>query len=117
MPTILASSREASTQTTYIGAFNRFAKWAKSLYNVSVLPASKETVSVYLLGLAQERKSISSINQSIYALSWIHHISGFENPTANFMVQTILDGIKRIHAAPVIKKLPITSEILESMYS
>ena len=117
LPVVLAHSREAATQFTYIGTFNRFERWARKLHKISVLPASKESVAIYLLSLAQDRKSISTLNQVVYAISWMHRVSGFSNPTSNFMVQTILDGVRRLNAVPITKKLPITPEILESMYT
>ena len=117
LPKVLAHSREATTQTAYIGAFNRFEKWTKNLLSVQALPANPESVAIYLLSLAQNRKSVATINQAVYAITWMHRICDFPNPTSNNMVSVILDGVRRLNSIPPQKKKPITPEILASMYS
>jgi len=47
-------------------------------------------------------------------LKWVHDIAGVANPMINPFVKNIVEGTKRQHARPVVKKTPIFSESLKA---
>jgi hypothetical protein len=76
------------------------------------LPASSSTVAVYLSYSIQRQSSVAVINASYYSIQWIHHINLCNNPCSDSLVTLILEGGKRLLSKPVVKKKPITPEIL-----
>ncbi|CAC5424022.1 unnamed protein product [Mytilus coruscus] len=79
LPEYCLSSRSLNTRKKYQYAFNAFCKWTK-LHNITPLPSSDYTVSLYLIHISQSAKSASKINEVIYAISWAHKLAGFNNP-------------------------------------
>ena len=113
---MLEASRQANTVKVYLGAYRRFEKWATGFEELSIFPSNPLAVTINVLSLIQMEKSISVIQQFLYAMAWIHRVGGFPNPTNDFMVHTVLDGAKRMLAKPTIRKLPMTTKIIKKMY-
>jgi len=53
--------------------------------------------------------------RSCNALSWVHAICGLDNPSTHPFLKTVLEGLRHSLAKPVIKKEPVTVEMLEAM--
>ena len=51
----------------------------------------------------------------MHTLSWAHSLAGLESPGLNPLVQATLEGLKRMLAKPVVKKAPVTAEILKAI--
>jgi hypothetical protein len=47
----------------------------------------------------------------------MHLEAGFDNPLQNWLMQSVLKGIKRLNGVPAKKKLPITIEIMCAIHS
>ena len=101
LPSIMAASRQANTIKTYVAAYKRFEVWAADFEEIDVFPTSDMAATVYILSLIQQGKSIASIQQYLFATAWLHSVAGYENPTKTPMVATVLEGAKRVTAAPV----------------
>ena len=55
----------------------------------------------------------ASVIETIYsALKWVHDIVGVANPMTNPFVKTVVEGVKRENANPVVKKAPISKDAL-----
>ncbi|CAC5371805.1 unnamed protein product [Mytilus coruscus] len=85
LPEYFLSSRSLNTRTKYQYAFNAFCTWTK-LHNITPLPSSDYTVSLYLIHISQSAKSASKIHEVIYAISWAHKLAGFNNPCTSELV-------------------------------
>ena len=116
LPKILAASRQANTMRVYISAYRRFEQWAKGYEELSVYPSNSLAITIYVLSLVQTGKHLLSIRQFLYSAPWMHRTGGYDNPTNNFMVKSVLDGAKRTLAVPTQRKLPITPKILKKIY-
>jgi hypothetical protein len=79
------------------------------------LPASDTSVSVYLIHLTNAGKSASTINEAVYAISWAHKLAGLADPCRSDLVKTIREGSIRSVGRCVVKKEPITPEILRQL--
>lgn len=112
MPDFCLASRASNTQRQYRYAFNTFSKWCLSNNIPVTLPASDISVSAYLIHLTNLGKSSSSINEAFYAISWAHKLAGVENPCQSDLVVTIKEGSLRSVGHHVVKKEPITPDIL-----
>ena len=68
--------------------------------------------AIYLNFLIQKAKSSSPVEEAVNALSWVHKVATVEDPTTHLLVGQVLAGAKRLLAKHIVKKEPITPEIL-----
>ncbi len=76
------------------------------------MPASEVGVSAYIIHLTNIHKSTSSINEAFYAISWAHKLAGLKNPCEADLVKTVKEGSLRSVCHNIVKKEPITPDIL-----
>ena len=112
LPTTILHSRADSTVKKYLGAFRRWKTWATS-HNLVPIPAKPHEVALYLQHLGDRTQSKSAAEEACNVLSWIHSSAGITSPSTHPFVKAALEGLKRIHARPVVKKEPLTVEMLE----
>ncbi|CAH3025295.1 unnamed protein product [Porites evermanni] len=80
-----------------------FKAWClQSTGEVSFLPATSFTVSLYLYHLLENSLGSSIIYGVFYAINWVHKLSGFENPNLcdNFLVRSIVEASSRAPRNP-----------------
>ena len=111
LPGTLLQSRASSSAKKYVGAFKRWKSWASS-HRLPTFPAQARYVALYLQHLADQAKSKSAAEEAVNALAWVHGLAGINSPTSNPIVQETLQGLKRTLAKPILKKRPITKEML-----
>lgn len=73
--------------------FQRFVKWCES-FKFDFLPASVNTVCVFLSHLVEKRISVSVLDAYFYAINWKHHFSLHINPCNDSLVKMTLEGSK-----------------------
>ena len=78
------------------------------------LPATPETVALYLVELAEVAKA-STIARRLSSISQAHRAAGHPSPTSSARVQAVSTGIRRVHGAGVDQAAPITVAILRRM--
>ena len=115
LPGIVSASRTTNTIKSYIAAYDRYERWAADIEELSVYPANDLAVTIYLLSMIQMGRSISVLNQFVFATSWIHGIGGYPNPTHSILVKTVLEGAKRKLSSPTTRNEPITPSILRKL--
>ena len=116
LPTTILHSRANSTTRKYLGAFRRWKVWATS-HKLVPIPARPHEVALYLQHLADESGSKSAVEEICHALAWVHSTAGLASPSSHPFVKATLEGLQRSLAKPVVKKEPITLEMLEAMVS
>ncbi|XP_060076462.1 uncharacterized protein LOC132556091 [Ylistrum balloti] len=80
------------------------------------LPAKAFHVALYLVSLAQTANTPSPIVNAYYSLKWFHDLYDLDSPTKSNLVRNVLEASKRRLAKPVVKKKPMTVDLLLSMY-
>jgi site-specific recombinase XerD len=85
----------ANTRRAYRADWRDFSAWC-ARHGLSPLPASAETVSVYLADLAGFRKT-STIGRRLSAIAQAHRTAGYPSPTAEVAVRQVMSGIRRRH--------------------
>jgi hypothetical protein len=65
--------------------------------------------------LTNAGKSASTINEACYAISWAHRLAGLADPCKSDLVKTIREGSIISVGRCVVKKEPITPEILRHL--
>ena len=88
--------------------------WATS-HSLTSVPAKPHEVALYLQHLAEESGSKSAVEEACHALAWVHSTAGLASPSSHPFVKATLEGFQRSLAKPVVKKEPITLEMLKAM--
>ena len=104
---IVLSSRAPTTVIKYQGAFARWKKFAAERH-ASSLPADALTVASYLEQLAKSTSSVSAVEEAYNSLNWMHDIAGLQSLAGDAIVKSVVEGIRRMFAKPVVKKEPLT---------
>ena len=116
LPATILHSRADSTVKKYLGAYRRWKTWATA-HKLDPVPAKAHEFVLYLQHLGEKTSSKAAVEEACNALSWVHSSAGLLPITKDPFVKATLEGLQRTLAKPVIKKEPITTEILEAIYS
>jgi len=114
LPDTILHSRADSTVKKCLIAYRRWKKWATS-YKLSVFLAKPHHYVLYLQYPGEQTKSKSAVEEACNALSWVLVSCGLDKPSTHPYVKTVLEGLRCSLAKPVVKKEPVTVEMLEAM--
>ncbi|HEV2811065.1 MAG TPA: site-specific integrase [Acidimicrobiales bacterium] len=107
------AAKAEATIRAYRSDWAEFCAWADHRGMV-VLPATPETVALYLVELAEVAKA-STMARRLSSISQAHRAAGHLSPTSSARVQAVSAGIRRVHGAGVDQAAPITVAILRRM--
>ena len=54
-----------------------------------------------------------AVEEACNALAWAHSVARLASPVGSSVVRATLEGLQRILAKPVVKKVPITVAMLQ----
>ena len=74
-------------------------------------PIEPSSIIAYISYLFMENRAASTINLNISAISFVHKINGWEDPTTSFMVGKLKEGCRRLKPSCDGRR-PITFQIL-----
>jgi site-specific recombinase XerD len=106
-------ARAKSTVRCYETDWSDFSEWCARQQACS-LPASPETVACYISAMAEHYKA-STIQRRLSAISQCHQVKGFESPTKNEIVRSVLKGIRRTLGTAPNEKAPLVAADLREM--
>ena len=109
----IEQSKAANTIRAYKSDWNHFQVWC-TVHGQSSLPASPETVALYLTDLAATHKT-ATIVRRVSAVSQAHQIAGLETPTKSAQVRLVLAGIRRTKGTAQTAKAPVLVDDLRRM--
>lgn len=89
----LGKSKAPNTLRAYAADWRHFALWCADAARAP-LPATPETVALYLSDLATDHK-VSTLRRRLTTISKTHELDGHETPTRHSLVQDVFDGIRR----------------------
>jgi len=112
-----SQSRSSSTWRTYESAWRVFDTWCRSL-SLSALPASPDTVAMFIGSQADQGLSPSTLSHRLAAIRLMHLGQGLASPHNTISVKEVVSGVRRQNAktgkSPV-KKAPAVDEIVKKM--
>ena len=111
---IVLSSRAPSTVIKYQGAFTRWKSFAASKH-APCLPADSLLFASYLEQLAKATRSVSAVEEAYNSVNWVHDIAGLQSLAGDAIVKSVVEGVRRLFAKPVVKKEPVTVEDLRAI--
>ena len=104
----------SSTKATYTHASRDFDAFRAAHGIPLVWPADPNHVIQYAAFLSLENRSYSTARTYITALSTLHRLRGWEDPTNNFLLQKLMTGFGR-SKSQVDSRLPITFDKLRQL--
>jgi site-specific recombinase XerD len=110
----IAASKAKATRTAYAADWRDFEAWCGS-HGLVAIPATPETVAVYLSALAACGRKISTIRRRCVAVAQVHQSAGHDNPAAHSGVKATISGIARTLGSAPIKKAALTVDVLQRL--
>ena len=96
---------------------HHWSVWASGFPEITVLPTRPLDVALYLELLIQSDTSASVLSHASCGISWANKLYGFSDPCHDPLVKNILEAGARISAKLVVKKEPITPEMISLICS
>ena len=112
LPLRCLGAKADSTVERYSRAFEKFRFWAASYREISVLPTNFLHVATYLEFLVQSNSPYSALEAAVYGIRWAHDLFGLSNPCDFNLVKGILESAKRSLSRPIVKKEPVTPDMV-----
>ena len=109
LPDTIMVGRTNATTRKYIGAFRRRKVWAEAIL------AKDFQIELYLQHLADTSKFKATVDEACNVLAWVHSAAGLASLTTFPFLCSPREGLQRSLAKPVVKKSPVTVEMLEVM--
>src|SRR5437899_10831562 len=101
-----AHAKAPNTLKAYRIDWADFSEWC-ALHRLEFLPATPQTVALYLTDLARTHK-VSTLYRRLSGISQAHQSAGFATPTTDAQVRLVLQGIRRtLGSAPDQKNAAI----------
>src|SRR4051794_3984958 len=77
----IAHAKAERTIKAYRSDFKHFERFCEQ-HNVSALPATPDTIALYLTSLADQGFKVATISRRVAAISKAHSAAGYDAPTA-----------------------------------
>lgn len=90
-------SRADRTWKQYQSAWKQFSRWCAER-DLSAMPATAETVRQYVAWLADQGRTVATVNAYLAAIASAHSIAG--HPFSRAALKNTLKGIRRLKAKP-----------------
>ena len=111
--TYARNARSDATRRAYQSDLRDFERYCVE-NGWAALPATSQTVALYLTQLASKRK-VSTVKRRVVAIAQQHKLNGYPAPTADAIVREILQGIERTHGIAPHKKTALTVDLLKDI--
>jgi hypothetical protein len=109
----IAASRAENTTRVYRTGWAQFTAWCDE-HGVTALPASTETVALYVADLAKVAKP-ATIDARLAAISAAHRAAGYDSPTKEEAVRLVRRGVRRTLGTAQRQVRPVTVPDLRTM--
>ena len=115
LPTRALQSKAPRIIDQYSRSFQKF--WASGFPEITVLPTRPLDVALYLEHLIESDTNASVLSHASCGTSWANKLYGFSDPCHDPLVKNILEAGARISTKPVVKKEPVTPEMISLICS
>lgn len=107
-------SRAKSTWRAYRSDWQKFEAWCQSV-GLQVLPATPETVSMFIANQATAGLCPSTLTRRLSAIRLVHLGAGHSSPHKTIQVTEVMRGIRRSWARPPERKAPAIDQDIKRM--
>ena len=109
---LLEASLAAKTHATYSAAWSKFVSFATIFERPITLPISVYDLSLFIAFLSKSNCASATARTYLAGISYWHKINGFQDFSKSFIIQKLIEGIKRQQERSFDPRLPITVEQL-----
>ena len=109
----LEQAKAANTRRAYAADWRTFTRWCAG-HGVAALPASPETIVLFLVDHAGIRKA-STLQRALVSIAHAHQAADVPSPTTSPAVRAVLAGIRRTHGTAQAGKAPVGVAELREM--
>lgn len=103
-----------STVRAYRSDWQQFQTWCAARQR-EALPATPETIALFLASQADDGLSVSSLERRLAAIRLAHDVAGLLLPTSHKLVRGAMAGIARQHGRQSTPKTPILAEQIKTL--
>ena len=110
------SARAPATARAYASDLADFETWCKvEAGGLPTLPASPQTVALYIADMAGRGLKASTISRRLTAVSVLHKAAGLESPSLDERVKDVFKGIRREHGSLEKGAAPLLTPTIKRM--
>ena len=116
MTELLHSAITKGSRRTYERAWKTYVEFSFEFCDSrrSLLPVSVNNLALFISYLSAQKFASSTISTYVSALSYVHKLGNFPDPTKNVLVQKLLTAHSKLHSSPDVR-LPITRSVLQHL--
>lgn len=115
MNTLLQSALSRSTRASYIRMLSSYDQFCKEHFPSSpALPSNHIMIAQFILFMFIKNYQPSTIASYVSAISYMHKINFYSDPTDSFLVKKVMKGAQNLRGS-VDNRLPITKQILSRL--
>lgn len=103
-----------NTKRAYATGWAQFEEFCRTS-SATALPATPETVAAFIAGLANEGKSMATIELRLAAIAAAHRMRGFDSPGSADLVRRTLQGLRKLKGVAPVQKAPVTLAVLKKL--
>jgi integrase len=107
------NAHAANTKRAYQADWNAFEAWCKAA-GLSALPASTETLELYLAHLARRGLKVSTIRRARCSIGLAHGHEGLPRPDQDTRIRALERGVGRLHGAKEQGASPLLTELVRA---
>jgi integrase len=100
------AARAANTLRGYRSDWREFTTWCDR-HDLEPMPAAPAALTAYLTALAGAGASVGTMSRRLSSIRFAHAARDLPDPTATARVQTVWEGIRRVHGAPPDQAKPL----------
>ena len=108
---LLHASLARSTQVTYTNCIEKFANFRFNHGLVQAWPVTLQSITAFIAFMSLAAYAPSTIFTHIAALSFVHKINSWPDPTQSFVIKKLREGLKR-QGHHTDSRQPITYKLL-----
>ena len=108
------ASRSVNTIRAYESDLRSFCAWCKDR-DLTCLPASAETVSLFAAWCAEKKFKPATIERRLASIAAAHSAAGYENPCGHGVVKAVLRGIRRTKGTAQTRKRALLVDDLRKL--
>jgi site-specific recombinase XerD len=111
---MIRNRHSESTRRAYASDVLAFKQWAEQ-HGQQVLPASPQTVALFITSQAEQQLAAATITRRLAAIRYLHRESGHANPCDCELVAATMSGIRRSVGVAQRQAAPATADRLKAM--